>query len=151
MIEAVGLGYWPTCFATFDRVLAPDGRVGIQAIVLAHDRMLATRDQCTWIHKYIFPGGALASVHAIDEVLRSHTRLHVEDRFEIGAHYATTLRCWRDAFDAHADAVAALGFDDTFRRMWDFYLASCEAGFATGYLDDVQLVLTRRSGAPTLR
>jgi cyclopropane-fatty-acyl-phospholipid synthase len=141
MIEAVGERYWPTYFRTIDRVLAPSGRAGIQAIVLEHARMVATRSQYTWIHKYIFPGGALPSVRAIEQTLAAHTGLRVADRFHLGADYATTLREWRTRFDANADCVDAIGFDRTFRRMWDFYLAYCEAGFATGYLDDVQLVL----------
>jgi cyclopropane-fatty-acyl-phospholipid synthase len=144
MIEAVGMEYWPTFFTTVERVLAPGGRIGIQAIVLEHDRMLATRDQYTWIHKYVFPGGALPSLRAIDEIVRRDTQLRVDGTFSFGSHYAATLRCWRERFDAHAAEVAALGFDTTFRRMWDFYLAYCEAGFATGYLDVAQLVLSHR-------
>jgi len=144
MIEAVGSEYWPTFFASLDRALAPGGRIAIQAILMQHDRMLATRDQYTWIHKYIFPGGALPSLRSIDEVLRDHTRLRVDDTTTFGEHYAHTLRCWRERFDEQADAVAVLGFDATFRRMWDFYLAYCEAGFATGYLDVAQLVLSER-------
>jgi cyclopropane-fatty-acyl-phospholipid synthase len=144
MIEAVGMEYWPTFFATVERVLAPGGRIGIQAIVLQHDRMLATRDQYTWIHKYVFPGGALPSLRAIDEIVRRDTGLRVDGTFAFGAHYATTLRRWRERFDAHAGEVDALGFDATFRRMWDFYLAYCEAGFATGYLDVAQLVLSHQ-------
>ncbi len=143
MIEAVGERYWPTYFATLDRLAAPDGKVGIQAIVLEHDRMVATRDQYTWISKYIFPGGALPSVRAITENVREHTKLRITERFAFGASYARTLRAWRERFDAHADDVEALGFDGRFRRMWDFYLAYCEAGFATGYLDVEQLVLAR--------
>ncbi len=142
MIEAVGMEYWPTFFTTVEGVLAPGGRIGIQAIVLQHDRMLATRDQYTWIHKYVFPGGALPSLRAIDEIVRRDTGLRVDGTFSFGAHYATTLRHWRERFDAHAAEVDDLGFDATFRRMWDFYLAYCEAGFATGYLDVAQLVLS---------
>jgi cyclopropane-fatty-acyl-phospholipid synthase len=144
MIEAVGMGYWPTFFSTLERSLAPNGRIGLQAIVMEHDRMLATCDQYTWIHKYVFPGGALLSLRAIDDVVQRTTRLRVDDRFTFGADYATTLHCWRDRFDARADEVEALGFDAAFRRMWDFYLAYCEAGFATGYLDVAQLVLRAR-------
>ena len=141
MIEAVGERFWPAYFQTIERLLAPGGRVGLQAIVLEHARMVATRYQYTWIHKYIFPGGALPSVRAIDQTLAAHTRLRIADRFHFGTDYATTLREWRARFDANADAVDAMGFDRTFRRMWDFYLAYCEAGFATGYLDDVQLLV----------
>jgi cyclopropane-fatty-acyl-phospholipid synthase len=142
MIEAVGAEYWPTYFRTLDRALAPGGRVGLQAILLAHDRMLATRDQYTWISKYIFPGGALPSLRAIEEIVRDQTRLHVDSVDAFGPDYARTLRLWREQFDAHAREVDALGFDRTFRRMWDFYLAYCEAGFATGYLDVAQIVMS---------
>ncbi len=75
MIEAVGHEYWPTYFRTIDRLLAPGGRVGIQAILMPHDRMLATRRTYTWINKYIFPGGFLPSAQAIDEVTAEHTTL----------------------------------------------------------------------------
>jgi cyclopropane-fatty-acyl-phospholipid synthase len=143
MIEAVGERYWPAYFSSLERALAPGGRIGIQAILLEHDRMLATRDQYTWISKYIFPGGALPSLDAIDAVLARHTGLHIAQTTTFGRHYATTLREWRTRFDAHARDVEALGFDLRFRRMWDFYLAYCEAGFETGYLDVAQLVLSR--------
>ena len=146
MIEAVGTKFWPTFFRTLDRVLAPGGRVGIQAILLAHDRMLATRDQYTWINKYVFPGGALPSLRAIADVVADTTTLQVEETVTFGADYARTLRAWRQRFDAHATEVDELGFDATFRRMWDFYLAYCEAGFATGYLDVARIVLARGDG-----
>jgi len=143
MIEAVGHEYWATYFATLDRALAPGGKIGVQAILLAHDRMLATLDQYTWISKYIFPGGALPSLRAIEEIVRDHTDLQVDGVEAFGADYARTLRAWRERFDAHAREVDHLGFDATFRRMWDFYLAYCEAGFACGYLDVAQIVLTK--------
>jgi cyclopropane-fatty-acyl-phospholipid synthase len=146
MIEAVGEQYWPTYFCTIDRLLAPGGRVGIQAIVTQHDRMLAARGDYTFVHKYIFPGGALPSLRAIDETTRAHTALRVEQTFAFGHDYAHTLRLWRERFDARAHAIDALGFDVRFRRMWDFYLAYAEAGFAGGYLDVVQIVLDRKAG-----
>ncbi len=103
MIEAVGMEYWPTFFRTLDRALAPGGRIGIQAILLAHDRMLATRDQYTWINKYVFPGGALPSLRAIDDVVAGTTALRVAETVTFGADYAQTLRAWRERFDVHAD------------------------------------------------
>jgi cyclopropane-fatty-acyl-phospholipid synthase len=143
MIEAVGHEYWSTYFRTLDRVLAPGGRVGIQAITMPHDRMLATRRTWTWINKYIFPGGFLPSVQAIDEVTRADTTLRITERLSMGQHYAETLRRWDLAFrDAHED-VRALGFDETFERMWHFYLEYSRAGFASGYIDVQQLVLER--------
>ena len=143
MIEAVGAHYWPTFFRVLDRVLAPGGSVGLQAIVLEHERMVATRDQYTWVHKYIFPGGALPSIRAIDDTIREHTALRITDCEAFGPDYAKTLGEWRARFDARAAAVDAMGFDATFRRMWDFYLAYSQAGFATRYLDVVQLRLDR--------
>jgi cyclopropane-fatty-acyl-phospholipid synthase len=143
MIEAVGERYWPTYFATLDRLTTPGGRVGLQAIVLEHDRMVATRGQYTWIAKWIFPGGALPSIRAIRANVGAHTSLRLRERFAFGQSYARTLRTWRERFDAHEPDVRALGFDRTFRRMWDFYLAYCEAGFATGYLDVEQLVFDK--------
>ena len=144
MIEAVGAEYWTSYFQTIDAVLAPGGRVGIQAITMPHDRMLATRGGFTWINKYIFPGGFLPSVQVIDEVTRADTRLRLRERHSFGLHYAETLRQWDDRFLAARDQVAALGFDDIFVRMWHFYLEYARAGFASGYLDVHQLVLDRQ-------
>lgn len=144
MVEAVGHRFWGTYFRTLDRLLAPGGRVAIQAITMPHDRMLATRNTYTWVHKYIFPGGFLPSVRAIEEITERQTSLRVRQRFSMGDHYARTLRLWDARFVAHADEIAALGFDDVFRRMWHFYLCYSEAGFRSGYLDVQQFVLDRR-------
>ncbi|GAC69263.1 class I SAM-dependent methyltransferase [Gordonia soli] len=143
MIEAVGQKYWPTYFETIDRVLAPGGRVAIQAITMPHDRMQASRNTYTWVHKYIFPGGQLTSLPALDAVTREHTTLRLRDEHQMGAHYAETLRLWRERFRSRRARVRELGFDDTFMRMWDFYLAYSEAGFRAGYLDVIQLQFTR--------
>lgn len=143
MIEAVGAEFWPEYFRTLDRLLAPGGRIALQAITMPHDRMLATRDTFTWIQKYIFPGGFLPSVEAVEGITAEHTTLRVTDRDGFGPHYEQTLRLWRERFTEQAAQVEALGFDETFRRMWTFYLAYCEAGFRSGYLDVQQMVLTR--------
>ena len=143
MIEAVGEEYWPTYFAAIDRLLAPGGAVSIQAITMAHHRYLATRRSYGWIQKYIFPGGLIPSTEAIDHTLAEHTSLAVTERRSLGPHYARTLRLWRERFNANWDTIE--GFDETFRRMWEFYLAYCEAGFATGYLDVWQLGMQRQA------
>lgn len=143
MVEAVGEEYWPTYFSAIDRLLAPGGRVAIQAITMSHERMLATRRSFGWIQKYIFPGGLIPSLEAIDQTLVAHTSLRVTQRRELGPHYARTLRLWRDRFTESWPQIHAHGFDETFRRMWEFYLAYCEAGFRTGYLGVSQLQLTR--------
>jgi cyclopropane-fatty-acyl-phospholipid synthase len=144
MIEAVGAEYWPDYFRTLDQLLAPGGSVALQAILMDHDRMVATRNSYSWIQKYIFPGGIIPSRTAIDETLAQHTALAVREDHRFGADYAETLRRWRHRFAANWQAVRAEGFDETFRRTWEFYLAYSEAGFASGYLDVGQLRLTRR-------
>ena len=143
MIEAVGDEYWPVYFSTIDEHLAPGGRVSIQAITMADHRYHATRNSYGWIQKYIFPGGLLPSLEAIDRTLARHTTLAVIERRPLGRHYARTLRMWRDRFDENWSAINAKGFDETFRRMWEFYLAYCEAGFSTGYIDVVQMQMQR--------
>ncbi|MDF9715144.1 class I SAM-dependent methyltransferase [Nocardioides sp. ChNu-153] len=146
MVEAVGHEFWSTYFSKIDSVLAPGGRAGIQAITMPHDRMLATRETYTWIHKYIFPGGMLPSVQVVDEITRSETDLRLlggEHRLSFGGHYAETLRRWDEAFLAAWPEITALGFDDTFARMWHFYLEYSRAGFSSGYIDVQQLVLQK--------
>ena len=143
MIEAVGANHWDEYFETIDNRLAPGGRVAIQAILQDDYTVLATQDTYTWIRKYIFPGGQLASVPAIERTLKAHTGLRISDNYSFGRHYAETLRRWRETFEDQSDAVAKLGFDETFRRMWSLYLAYSEAGFRTGYLDVSQLTMTK--------
>lgn len=143
MIEAVGFEYWTTYFQTIDRVLAPGGKVGIQAITMPHDRMLATRNTYTWINKYIFPGGFLPSVEVIEQITGEHTALRVTDRLSFGQHYAQTLQRWDQAFLADPERVLGLGFDETFLRMWHFYLEYSRGGFASGYIDVNQITLTK--------
>ncbi len=143
MLEAVGERYWDAYFAALDAHLAPGGRIGLQTITMPHDRMLATRHTYTWIHKYIFPGGLLPSVTAIQNSLTGATRLRITGREDFGAHYAETLRIWRERFGARADEVADLGFDEVFNRMWNFYLCYSEAGFRAGYIGVSQLTLAR--------
>ncbi|MFG2743753.1 class I SAM-dependent methyltransferase [Streptomyces chartreusis] len=143
MLEAVGEEFWPVYFRTLDERLVPGGRAAFQVITMPHERMLAGRNTHTWIQKYIFPGGLLPSVKAIEWTVRDHTRLAVTRREGFGAHYAETLRLWRERFTERADEVAGLGFDETFRRMWTFYLAYSEAGFRSGYLDVQQYLCTK--------
>ncbi|MET0764757.1 MAG: cyclopropane-fatty-acyl-phospholipid synthase family protein [Blastococcus sp.] len=142
MIEAVGERYWPTYFAALDTLLAPGGRVGLQAITMAHDRMLATRRSYSWIHKYVFPGGIIPSIRSVSDNLAAHTRLSIVERRDLGPHYARTLAIWREQVLGNWDRLEG-SFDDTFRRMWEFYLAYCEAGFRVGYLGVSQLGLAR--------
>ena len=135
MIEAVGANYWPTYFGTVAKLLRPGGRFGLQAITMPHDRMLASQDAYTWIHKYIFPGGLIPSVESVEQSVAEHTPFQVRAFHDFGLDYAETLRQWRETFLDRWRSVAALGFDETFRRMWEFYLAYSEAGFRSRYLN----------------
>jgi len=143
MIEAVSERYWPDYFRALERLLAPGGRIGLQAITMPHHRMMATRYTKTWILKYIFPGGLIPSVRSIEDNLRQHTRLEITGRHEFGLDYARTLEIWTARFAAAADQLTGLGFDEVFRRMWLLYLAYSEAGFRARYLQVWQFQLQR--------
>jgi cyclopropane-fatty-acyl-phospholipid synthase len=147
MLEAVGEEYWPTFFGVCDRLLRPGGRAAVQTITMPDRRYRATRRSYGWIHKYVFPGGLIPSPEAIDSAVRARSTLEVQESVEIGSHYAPTLRAWRKRFLANAEQVRGLGFSAEFVRMWEFYLAYCEAGFATRALGNVQLLLAR-AGEP---
>jgi cyclopropane-fatty-acyl-phospholipid synthase len=141
MIEAVGEKYWPTYFSALDTHLKPGGRVGLQSITMPHDRMMATRHTYSWIHKYVFPGGIIPSLRAIEDNL-ARTKLGIVERRDLGPHYARTLAEWRGRFLANWGRIEG-AFDETFRRMWEYYLAYCEAGFRAGAIGVSQLGLAR--------
>lgn len=141
MIEAVGYEYWPGYFEALSEAVRPGGEVAIQAITMAHQRMLASRHAYGWIHKYIFPGGLIPSVEAIAEHAAAAGLRVTADR-SLGADYARTLRLWRERFLARGEEVRRLGFDDRFAKVWEFYLAYSEAGFRSGHLDVRQLRLS---------
>ena len=139
MIEAVGHQFWPDYFGAVDRVLRPGGRFALQAITMPHQQLLASRYSQGWPHKYIFPGGELLSIPEIERQVASHTSMRITDRQALGPHYARTLAHWRNRFLDQWEAIAALGFDEIFRRMWVFYLSYFEAGFRADYLNVWQL------------
>lgn len=145
MIEAVGERYWPAYFESLDRLLAPGGRAGLQTITMQHQRMMATRHTYTWILKYVFPGGLIPSVTSIENSVARFTGLRVAGRHDFGAHYAQTLRLWRERFSRRLADVTELGFDEVFCRMWLLYLCYSEAGFRSSYLDVSQFLLVRDS------
>jgi cyclopropane-fatty-acyl-phospholipid synthase len=143
MLEAVGQRHWKTYFQVCDRVLAPGGLMALQTIAVP-DHLFAEHVRTAhWVQKYVFPGGLLPSLEALRGVLSSGTTLAVQHVEDIGQHYARTLALWRRAFLERLDEVRSLGFDARFERLWEFYLAGSEAGFRTGRLLDLQLVLGR--------
>ena len=140
MVEAVGREYWPTYFQSVNRLLKPGGKACIQSIVIddsLFDRYISSTD---FIQQYIFPGGMLPSRAAFVEQAR-RAGLEVVNELAFGGDYARTLALWSAAFEAKLPQVRALGHDERFIRLWRFYLAYSEAGFASGYLDLHQLVL----------
>ncbi|GMA21812.1 SAM-dependent methyltransferase [Arsenicicoccus piscis] len=143
MIEAVGEDYWVDYFTAIDRALAPGGALVIQSILMDHRRLQATRRSYGWIQKHIFPGGLIPSTTALQEAAREGSTLELVDVFPFGAHYGETLLRWRTRFDERWPHISTLGFDEAFRRTWRFYLAYCQAGFDTGYLDVAHLTLRR--------
>ncbi|HEX3590078.1 MAG TPA: cyclopropane-fatty-acyl-phospholipid synthase family protein [Pseudonocardiaceae bacterium] len=143
MIEAVGHQYWPAYFGAVDRMLVPGGRFALQAITMPHSQLLATRHSQGWPHKYIFPGGELLSTREIDRQVAA-TSMRITERQSLGAHYARTLRQWRERFLQRWPDISALGFDETFRRMWEFYLSYFESGFRAEYLDVWQLRMDKK-------
>jgi cyclopropane-fatty-acyl-phospholipid synthase len=142
MIEAVGYDQWPTYFQALERLLAPRGRIGLQAITMPDDRLERTRNTHGWIHKYIFPGGLLPSTEAIERTVANRTGLKIHEQLAFGGHYATTLRLWQESFDANWDKLSH-DFDETFRRMWRFYLCYTRAGFESQYLNVHQYVMVK--------
>jgi cyclopropane-fatty-acyl-phospholipid synthase len=143
MLEAIGHEQYGAFFAACDRLLAPGGLACIQTIAIPDQRYESYRRRTDWIREYIFPGSLLPSLAALTDAMTRSSQLIVHGLEDIGIHYARTLREWRERFFENIQAVRALGYDDRFERIWEFYLAYCEAAFATRSLRDLQLVLTR--------
>jgi len=148
MFEAVGLQYYDDYFGAIDGLLEPGGAMLLQTIWMNEKRFPRYRRQPDFIQRYIFPGSELASLAEIRRSLARATGLEVADVDEIGSHYVETLGAWRRAFLGHGDRVRALGFPESFIRMWDYYLAYCEGGFAEGYIGDAQVLLAKSLTAP---
>ena len=145
MLEAVGAEYYQTYFEAVDRALRPGGRASLQVITFPDVAYEAQRRGANWIQTYIFPGGLCPSLAVIERSLHG-TRLLLRSAVDIAPSYVRTLRAWRTRFLENREAVRALGFDDRFIRMWEYYLALSEAGFATGLTQDHQIVLEKARG-----
>jgi len=142
MFEAVGREYWDAYFQTVQRQLKPGGKACIQAIVIRDDLFERYARSADFIQRYVFPGGMLPSTALFEQHARA-AGLRVVERFAFGLDYAETLRRWRHAFLAREDEVRAQGFDERFVRLWEFYLAYCEAAFDAGNTDVIQFTLQR--------
>jgi cyclopropane-fatty-acyl-phospholipid synthase len=142
MFEAVGERYWPTYFQKIHDVLTPGGRAGLQIITIRDELFASYRSRADFIQKYVFPGGMLISERRLREET-GRAGLSWNDIARFGQNYAETLKQWAERFQAAWPAILSLGFDERFRRLWLFYLSYCEAGFATGRTNVIQLSLAR--------
>lgn len=143
MIEAVGHQFYDTYFKQVSHLLKPDGLALIQAITIADQRYDSAIRSVDFIQRYIFPGSNIPSNTAMLTSMTRASDLRLIDLQDIGLHYATTLRLWRENFFANIEAVRQLGYSEAFVRMWDFYLSYCEGGFAECALGDVHLLLAK--------
>jgi cyclopropane-fatty-acyl-phospholipid synthase len=142
MFEAVGERYWPVYFNTLRERLKPGAHATLQIITVQDKRWEVYKRGVDFIQKYIFPGGMLPSPTALrSEIMKAGLR--VKGSIEFGQSYSQTLRRWHDDFNARWPEVASMGFDDRFRRMWNFYLTSCAGTFRGGNCDVTQITVTR--------
>ncbi len=143
MIEAVGHHFLDTFFTCCCRLLKPDGMMALQAITVPDHEFNRHKHSVDFIKRYIFPGSCIPSVSAMAKSFSRKTDLRLIHFEDITPHYATTLRLWRERFFANLDKIRTMGFSESFIRMWEFYLTSCEGSFQERYNGDVQLVLAR--------
>ena len=142
MFEAVGQKYWPTYFDTVRERLKPGKNATLQIITVQDSRWDVYQRGVDFIQKYIFPGGMLPSPKALRAQI-SKAGLGVERSVEFGASYNITLRRWHETFNEKWDQIAEMGFDERFRRMWNFYLTSCAATFESANCDVTQITIKR--------
>lgn len=142
MFEAVGEKYWPVYFHTLHERLKPGANATLQIITLQEKRFEIYRKGVDFIQKHIFPGGMLPSRSALQEEIR-RAGLGLVGSIEFGESYSQTLRRWYEVFNDRWDEIAQMGFDQRFRRMWNFYLTSCAGAFRGGNCDVTQITVTR--------
>lgn len=143
MIEAVGDAYYDTFFDACSRLLAADGMLALQAITIADQRYERARRSVDFIQRHIFPGACLPSVAALCASVARAGDLRLFHLEDIGPHYATTLRHWRERLRARWDELKGLGCPETLLRLWEFYFCYCEGGFAERVIGDVQMLFVK--------
>ena len=143
MIEAVGWQYYPTFFETCSRLLKPSGVMLVQAITIPEQRYERARRDVDFIQRYIFPGSCIPSMKALNDACQAKTDMRLVAAQDFAEHYARTLKAWFETFTARRDEVTALGYSETFQRMWEFYLCYCEGGFAERAIGVAHLVYAK--------
>ena len=148
MIEAVGHEYHDTYFRKCCELLKRDGLMLLQAITIADQHYERAKRTVDFIKRYIFPGGCLTSVTAMSDTLTRKTDMRIVNLEDIGPHYATTLRCWRERFFDNVDRVRGMGYSEEFIRMWQYYLCYCEGAFLERAIGNVQMLKMRPDARP---
>ena len=143
MVEAVGHRNFDTYFSKCTDLLKPNGMMLLQSITIADQRYPAAKKSIDYIQRYIFPGGCLPSVAALSDAIARKTDMRIFHMEDIGPHYATTLRLWRERFFANIEKITQLGYPERFIRMWHYYLCYCEGGFRQQSISTVQLLLAK--------
>ncbi|MBU1100797.1 MAG: cyclopropane-fatty-acyl-phospholipid synthase family protein [Bacteroidetes bacterium] len=143
MLEAVGHKYLDTYFAKVNELLKSDGSVALQVITSHDTNYDELRKNVDWIQKHIFPGSLLPSVGAINKSINKTSNMHLHDLKNFGLDYAKTLKVWRNSFNEKIEDVKRLGFDEAFKRKWNYYLSYCEAAFAMRNIGVVQVIYTK--------
>lgn len=143
MVEAVGHQFYSSFFSKCSQLLKPNGLMLMQAITTQDRRYEKEKNQTDFIRKYIFPGGCLPSNEVVARHIRMDTDMHIVGLEDITLDYAQTLACWRDRFFKRINDVKALGFDEVFIRMWDFYLCYCEGGFRERVINTSQFMFAK--------
>ena len=143
MIEAVGEKYLNKYFYTIKENLVPGGRGAIQAIIIKDELYERYRNKEDFIQKYIFPGGFLPSIKSLNQIIK-RSGLKIEKYHSYGLHYSNTLQKWRKSFLNSWDNISKQGFNLSFKKMWDFYFAYCDAGFKSKNIDLVQFSICNK-------
>jgi len=143
MVEAVGANYLETYLAKCSSLLKPEGAMLLQAITIQDQNYEQALGSVDYIQRFIFPGSFIPSVTALSQAVCAATDMKISHLEDIGPHYATTLRLWRERFFANLAAVRRLGLSESFVRLWEFYLCYCEGGFIERALGDVHILLAK--------
>ncbi|MDQ3192383.1 MAG: cyclopropane-fatty-acyl-phospholipid synthase family protein [Bacteroidota bacterium] len=143
MLEAVGHNFLESYFMQCHHLLKKDGLLGLQVITCPDSRYESLRGNVDWIQKYIFPGSLLPSIAAINKAVNNTSDFTLVNLEEMGLHYAKTLRYWLESFNSNWHGINRLGFNDTFKRKWNYYMCYCEAAFLMRNINVMQMVYSR--------
>ena len=142
MFEAVGEKYWSKYFDVLKKNLKSDGSIGLQTITIEDKFFQKYKKFPDFIQTYIFPGGMLPSVEEMNKVIISRG-LHIKNKKMFGNDYAKTIRIWSESFENSWDCIKSLGFSESFKRLWNYYLGYCEGGFKSGNINVGQFLIKK--------